>query len=95
MSLRHTTSDTRPPGVNLVVRSDGTVEYLYDEAINLASIGQLTIARASHVEPNAEGQWTADLTPANGPVLGPFRTRTDALHAERIWLEEHRLNLSR
>lgn len=95
MSLRHRTSNTRPPGVNLVVRRNGTVECLYDEALNLAQIGQLTIARASHVEPTGSGQWTADLTPANGPVLGPFRTRTEALHAERIWLEEHRLKLAR
>lgn len=95
MSVRHRTSNTRPPGVNLVVRSDGTVECLYDDALDLACFGRLTIAWASHVEPNAAGQWTADLTPANGPVLGPFRTRTEALHAERIWLEEHRLKLSR
>jgi len=95
MSVRLTSSDTRPPGVNLVVRSDGTVEYLYDDALDLTSLGRLTITRASHVEPTGSGQWTADLTPANGPVLGPFRTRTEALHAERIWLEEHRLNLSR
>lgn len=80
--------------MNLVIRPNGTVECLYDEALILAQIGQLTIARASHVEPNEKGQWTADLIPANGPVLGPFRTRTEALHAERTWLEEHRLKLS-
>lgn len=95
MSLRYTTSNTRPPGVNLVFRSDGTVECIYDDALDLACLGRLTIARASHVEPTGSGQWTADLSPANGPVLGPFRTRTEALHAERIWLEEHRLKLAR
>jgi hypothetical protein len=95
MSLGLTSSNARPPGVNLIVHRDGTVECLYDESIDLAGIGRLTIARASHVEPTGSGQWTADLTPASGPVLGPFRTRTEALHAERIWLEEHRLHLGR
>lgn len=81
--------------MNLVVKPNGTAVCLYDEVLDLARIGPLTIARASHVEPDAAGHWTADLSPANGPVLGPFRTRTEALHAERIWLEEHRLNLAR
>ncbi len=95
MNPRQMSSKKRPPGVNLVVRSDGTVEFLYDDALDLACLGRLTIARASHVEPTGSGQWTADLTPANGPVLGPFRTRTEALYAERTWLEKHRLNLGR
>jgi hypothetical protein len=95
MSVRTAPSNTRPPGMNLVVRSDSTVEYLYDDALDLVCLGRLTIARASHVEPNAAGQWTADLTPVAGPMLGPFHTRGEALQAERIWLEEHRLKLVR
>ena len=79
--------------MKLVVRPDGAVEFLYDDVLDLAGLGRLAIVRASHVEPNSSGQWTADLAPANGPVLGPFRTRTEALHAERIWLEKHRLKL--
>lgn len=81
--------------MNLIVQPDGTVEFIYDDAIDLAGLGRLTIARASHVEPTPTGQWTADLSPVSGPVLGPFRTRTAALQAERIWLEEHRLKLGR
>lgn len=80
--------------MNLVVRPDGTVECLYDETLDLAEIGQLTIVRASQVEPTEAGRWTADLSPTNGPVLGPFPTRTEALNAERIWLEEQRLKLN-
>ncbi len=81
--------------MNLIVRSDGTVECLYDDALDLTGLGRLTIARASHVEPDAAGQWTADLSPVDGPMLGPFRTRTEALQAERIWLEKHRLKLGK
>ncbi|MBI1323334.1 hypothetical protein GC170_09125 [bacterium] len=81
--------------MNLIVQPDGTVTCLYDDALDLTGLGRLTIARASHVEPTGSGQWTADMSPVNGPVLGPFRTRTAALHAERTWLEEHRLKLGR
>lgn len=36
------------------------------------------------------GMWWADLQPSNGPVLGPFETRQEALDAEVAWL---RVNL--
>jgi len=35
------------------------------------------------VEPDAEGCWWADMGPVDGPVLGPFRSRSVALAAER------------
>jgi hypothetical protein len=81
--------------MNLIVQPNGTVACLYDETLDLTGLGRLKIARASHVELTPSGQWTADLSPVAGPVLGPFRTRGEALHAERIWLEEHRLKLGR
>ena len=31
--------------------------------------------------------WLADLSPVNGPVLGPFDRRSEALAAELAWLE--------
>jgi len=67
--------------------TDGSVRSLYDETIDLHALGSLTITRASHVEPTADGQWTADLTPVGGPVLGPFATRSTALAAEVEWLQ--------
>lgn len=72
---------------SLVVRADGSLVCLYTEDINLAAIGRLDIRRASNVEPDADGQWLADLSPANGPLLGPFAHRSQALEAEREWLE--------
>lgn len=74
--------------MQIVVQPDGSVRCLYDEAIDLHCLGQLVIARGSHVEPTAAGQWTADLSPVNGPVLGPFASRSQALQAEREWLEQ-------
>ena len=75
--------------MQLVILAGGTVRCLYSEELDLAGFGQLSIARGSHVEPTSDGQWTADLAPVNGPVLGPFATRTKALTAERQWLETH------
>ena len=68
---------------------DGTVRAIYDEAIDLAMLGKPTIKRASSVEPNEQGRWNADLSPVDGPVLGPFDRRSEALEAERDWLERH------
>ena len=72
--------------MELVVGCDGGVRCIYDEALDLREIGKLQITRASHVEPDAEGYWWADMGPLGGPVLGPFRNRTAALVAERVWL---------
>jgi hypothetical protein len=55
----------------------------------LDALGRPTILRASHVEPDQQGRWQADLSPVGGPVLGPFLRRSEALEAERSWLEEH------
>jgi hypothetical protein len=72
--------------IELVVGTDGVARCIYDEALDLREIGQLQITRASHVEPDAEGFWWADMGPVDGPMLGPFRSRSEALGAERGWL---------
>jgi hypothetical protein len=73
--------------MEFVIRTDATVVCLYDESIELAAIGQLSIRRASGVEPDERGRWFADLAPVAGPRLGPFELRSQALTAEREWLE--------
>jgi len=66
---------------------DGAVGFVYEDALRgLLALGRVAIRRASHVEPTPDGQWTADLGPMEGPVLGPFETRAAALDAERAWL---------
>jgi hypothetical protein len=75
--------------MQMVVGTDGTVCFIYDERLDLACLGRVEIRRASHVEPDEEGRWWADLSPAAGPVLGPFDRRSDALAAESAWLERH------
>lgn len=82
--------------MELLITPDGTVRCLYDETFPLTCLGRLSIRRGSHVEPTADGTWTADLAPVGGPLLGPFPTRSEALVAERVWLNTHWLpsNLS-
>jgi hypothetical protein len=73
----------------LLIDPAGQVRCLYDELVDLESLGRLTIRRASQVEPDSTGCWWADLSPVGGPRLGPYCWRSQALAAERTWLEQH------
>jgi len=73
----------------LLIDPAGGVRCVYDESIDLATLGRVTIRRGSYVEPTVDGHWTADLSPVNGPFLGPFATRSAALVAELDWLRQH------
>ena len=75
--------------MHLVIDRSGTVRCVYAEAIDLPRLGDLSIRRASHVEPDEHGRWWADLSPVCGPVLGPFDRRGAALAAEQQWLDSH------
>ena len=75
--------------MELVINSSGDIRCVYGEDVNLSELGRLSIQRGSHVEPTADGQWTADLSPVQGPQLGPFDCRTQALEAEVAWLNQY------
>jgi hypothetical protein len=75
--------------MDLVVAPDGIIRAIYSEEIPLATLGRPRIVRASHVEPDEDGRWHADLRPLLGPVLGPFPCRGEALAAEVAWLERN------
>lgn len=75
--------------MDLVIHADGSVTTLYSELLDLSTLGAMNIARASHVEPDADGHWFASII--DGPKLGPFTRRSEALAAEVAWLTEHRL----
>ena len=76
--------------MQLVIRTDGSARCLYGEELDLERLGSLTISRASHVEPDESGLWFASII--NGPTLGPFVRRSDALQAEADWLNSNRLS---
>ena len=73
--------------MQLVFETDGTVRCVNTEDIDLGVIGDRKITRGSHVEPDENNQWWADMSPVGGPMLGPFEKRGDALVAEVKWLE--------
>ena len=75
--------------MEIVVSHNGSVRCVYDDALDLHSLGRIAIRRGSHVEPDDHGLWQADMSPVNGPILGPFKRRQDALKAERAWLLAH------
>lgn len=75
--------------MELVINSSGDIRCVYGEEVNLSELGRLSIQRGSHVEPTTDGQWTADMSPVQGPQLGPFDCRTQALEAEVAWLNQH------
>ena len=79
--------------MDLIVQPGGWIRCLYTEGIDLATLGRLTIRRASWVEPDRAGRWWADLAPVRGPRLGPFACRSEGLAAEQRWLEEHGIPL--
>ena len=75
--------------MELIIGPSGAIRCIYSEELDLHQLGRLQIERGSHVEPTSDGQWTADLSPVGGPMLGPFPHRSDALAAELRWLEAH------
>ena len=73
-----------PTEMDLVVDAGGGVRYIDAESLDLRALGKLQITRASHVEPDSDGNWWADMGPVGGTVLGHFGTRGEALQAERV-----------
>ena len=80
--------------MHLMIDPTGALWCVYSEEIDLAAIGALEISRASHVEPDDHGRWFADLSPVGGSSLGPYERRSQALEAERQWLDQHWLTPS-
>jgi hypothetical protein len=72
-----------------------TARGLWDDRLQpvYAAIGNVKVKRASHVEPDRNGKWVADLAPVGGPQLGPYRLRQEALSAEVAWINKHHLRV--
>lgn len=78
---------------DLVICSNGNVRMIYSELMSPHSLGSVTIHRGSHVEPDPHGFWYVDLAPCEGPILGPFNLRSDAIDAEVEWLAKNWLKV--
>lgn len=79
--------------LTMLIDENGDARFIYDDtAMEIAlALGVVSTKRASHVEPTPDGQWTADMNPVAGPMLGPFQTRKQALQAEHQYLERQGL----
>lgn len=76
---------------SVFIAPDGAVRMIHsdDYAEALEELGECVTRRASDVEPDGRGGWIADLAKVQGPKLGPFRKRAEALAAEVEWLLAH------
>lgn len=84
--------------LSLRVDSNGNVTFVYHDKLKqvLKCLGAMNVFRASHVEPDENGEWFVDIPPLDGKYqgefLGPFKFREQALKAEVKWLKKN-LNL--
>lgn len=79
--------------ISIRIDENGDMLFVYsDEMLDLMNEGEAQIERASHVEPCGT-EWTADMAPVGGPVLGPFKTRQEGLQAEQDWIFENLINV--
>lgn len=76
--------------IQIRVKGD-VVRHIYNDGLlPLAAHGKTVTVRASHVEPG-NGGWMVDLSPVNGPTMGPYSRRDIALNAEVEWLNQHKI----
>ena len=73
------------------IDAKGDIRGIYTDDFPWRELGKPMVQRASNVEPDHLGLWYADLTLSDGPKIGPFARRIDAIAAEIAWLEKHRL----
>jgi len=72
----------------LTVNPAGDIQCVYTEALDLDQFGRADIRRASNVNPGPDG-WQAQIE--DGPTLGPFPKRSEAILAEVRYIEENLL----
>lgn len=80
------------PSIELFINAEGDIVCIYDDDTVdiLEELGRIqTPVRASRVEPCPGGTWYADMTPVGGTVLTGFNRRSEALDAERRWINSH------
>lgn len=79
--------------IEIFIQPDGTLRFIYSDEIAEATrdLGKHHTQRASHVEPDTDGNWTVDMSPIAGrPMnLGAHAKRSDAINAEVNWLREY------
>lgn len=73
----------------LINIKEGHIKHIYNEAIDLSSIGDMQIKRASVVDPENNGMWSVDLSLSGGKKIEGFVKRSDALKYEIDYIEQN------
>jgi len=76
----------------LTVTGDGDLKFIHDDRlVGLMELGGSVTRRASNVEFNNDaGCWEADMSPSgHDVVLSGFKLRSEALAAEKKYLEDN------
>lgn len=81
--------------MKIILGVDGVVRYVYNDVIHkhMSTLGEATIKRATHVEPDENGMWYADLSPVGGEKITGFKTHKEAIDFELKWLSKHNIPL--
>ncbi len=73
--------------IQIVIEPNGSIKFVYSDSMSeLLQQGEFSIKRASNVEPEYDGTWSADLSPINRPKLKGFALRQNALDAEVLYI---------
>jgi len=82
----------------LKISPTGKVTAIHNDDYDFSVHGKKKIRRASQVEPNADGEWEADMSllgdKHKGVVLGPFSRRDQAIAAEVAYINKHELGVN-
>ena len=73
--------------MQLVIKPGGIIQCIYGEEIDLAALGKPAISAPAMSSLTSRGGGWRIYHPVNGPLLGPFHSRSEALVAEQAWLE--------
>ena len=78
----------------VIIGNDGIARFIYDDAV-MGVMNEISekvcVKRASHVEPDENGLWFADMAPVGGEKFIGFKTRQEALDFEVDWLNQHNI----
>ena len=76
--------------ITVDIKPSGQVRYLHDDLVaGVIDPGPVTARRASHIEISEDGKtWYVDLAPVDGPTVGGFASRQQAVEYEEAWLRE-------
>ena len=72
--------------MEFIIKPPGVFIGIYNDSFDYRNLGKSQIRRASYVEPDETGHWFVDLSPVDGPTLGPFDKRNEAIEVELEFL---------